>query len=390
MRCCRSGALPFLARRARAHCTTAHGDDLGPIIHSLQRWKRQASTLEHIVADDDQDVGVRHLRVAGRAFPALGSLSQAKRAFKRGDILLNGEQVEDTRRIKAGDKLTLQLAATPEPSTSKLQSAARFVTRLRSQGLCTQYEDDVCAVVFKPAGVHTKSGERSVRGRRHRSLEEALPAELLPSRECVADALAKPLVMHRLDVPVSGLCVVAKTLAAARQLGRAFQQRTVHKTYHALLLGEIDGMTTSSGTRIVDAPVGAQQNFEEDLQGEQSAVTEVRLLRVTPHARWGPISTVALRPLTGRRHQLRIHAARVLGTPIMGDDLYWDDAAAARGAPLPPVWRGRGLYLQSCRVAFAHPIDGHHLEVSVPEADKFEALREGRGVTVRERVCRVR
>ena len=102
--------------------------------------------------------------------------------------------------------------------------------------------------------------------------------------------------------------------------------------------------------------------------------------RVTPHAQWGHLSWVRMSPLTGRTHQLRLHAAG-LGCPIVGDDLYWGHAAAARrsrgGAEaLPPVRASGGLFLQSCGVAFAHPDPQRGLvQVMVGEAPKFGALR---------------
>ena len=75
----------------------------------------------------------------------------------------------------------------------------------------------------------------------------------------------------------------------------------------------------------------------------------------------------------------RIHAAEALGCPIVGDDLYWPAAAAARASrgqsALPPLRKGGGRFLQSCAVSFEH-LDGSTLTVSVREAPKFEALRQ--------------
>ena len=80
---------------------------------------------------------------------------------------------------------------------------------------------------------------------------------------------------------------------------------------------------------------------------------------------------------------MRIHVARVLGCPIVGDDLYWEDALRVRASgavqqktSLPAVRTKGGLYLQSCGVRFAHPVDGRTIEVLVPEQRKFASLRE--------------
>ena len=358
-------ALSF-ARRFHSLRTPAPvaSQELDAIVARLDRWTVSPEPAIHSAAVGEDADGERFLRVAGQTFATLGSRSQAENAAKRGALLLNGDVVETSRRVRAGDQMTLQEAAEAPPSAAKLEAIGRFVLHLQSQGLRTPYEDDHCAVVFKPPGIHTKAGTRTQRGRKWSALEDALPAELTPSP--LVDALPKPLVMHRLDVPVSGLCIVAKTRAAARHLSSQFERRTVSKTYHAILLGEVPGLEDGSRSRLIDASVNGQP-----------AVSELELLGTTPHANWGCISTVRMRPRTGRTHQLRLHAARALGTPIIGDDLYWHDAEDGRATALPPVKKSVGLFLQSCGVRFEHPAEADRtVEVLVPELRKFGALRE--------------
>jgi 23S rRNA pseudouridine1911/1915/1917 synthase len=336
------------------------------IEHELLRWhtSEPPPLLQHIVSASEE--GHRLPQLAGSCFPALGSKSQAERAVKRGALRLNDAAVETSRRVRGGDVLTLQLPAAGAPSKKRLQAMSRFVAHLRSQGLRACYEDEHLAVVYKPPGIHTKAGTN----RKYAALEDALPAELSPPRlACGAemdDALSAPLVMHRLDVPVSGLCLVAKTRAAARHLAAQFEQRRVVKTYHALLVGDPAPAGAPAAARTISAPVDGM-----------AAETEFDVLDVTPHAQWGTLSTVRLRPKTGRTHQLRIHAAAELGCPIVGDDLYWPAAASARAAAndtLPALRKSGGLFLQSCAVAFEN-LDGTQVEVMVPEAPKFAALR---------------
>ena len=169
------------------------------------------------------------------------------------------------------------------------------------------------------------------------------------------------------------------------------------KTYHALLVG---------------APPQEEMRLEAPIDGQPSCST-LTLLESTPHVQWGQLSRVQLSPLTGRvgragaqtwdwtsqssrphsashpsrapmcdvaqTHQLRRHAAGI-GCPIVGDDLYWDAAAAARAArgsaALPAVRAKGGLFLQSRALRFAHPATGEPVSVEVEEADKFEKLME--------------
>ena len=96
----------------------------------------------------------------------------------------------------------------------------------------------------------------------------------------------------------------------------------------------------------------------------------------------GALTTLELRPLTGRRHQLRIACALALGAPIVGDDLYSkrgagrEDAPRQRVPPLPPVRRRAGLFLQALEISLPHPATGRTLRVRAPEMRRFAKLRE--------------
>lgn len=335
------------------------------IVSAMLAWHsdRPPPRLHHTVTEDES--GARLTRVGGSRFAPLGTKSQAEHAVRRGDLLVNGLAVEKSRRVQQGDVLQLQPPAAARPSEKRLHARARFVEHLRSQGLRVLHEDEAVAVVFKPPGIHTKAGSNA----KFAALEDALTAELSPPPRDAPDALPLPLALHRLDVPVSGLCLVAKTRSAAVELGRQFAAREVAKVYHALLVGRPP----------VDQACGGRLEIRAPLQGQPAAST-LEVLSVTPHAQWGHLSWVRMSPLTGRTHQLRLHAAG-LGCPIVGDDLYWGHAAAARrsrgGAEaLPPVRASGGLFLQSCGVAFAHPDPQRGLvQVMVGEAPKFGALR---------------
>ena len=330
------------------------------IVSAILRWRQtpqQAVVHSHTVGD--QHCGLRLTKVAAAAFASIGSKSQAEAAVKRGSLLVNGESVEKSRIVRVGDQLCFEPPAAPELSPAQLAARARFVAHLQLQGLRAVHEDDDVAVVYKPPGIHTKSGTNA----KYAALEDGLPAILTPP-STAPDPLPQPLVMHRLDVPVAGLCVVAKTRAAALDLANQFEARLISKVYHALVVGQ-----PAEGTALVTAPVGGL-----------AAESSVEVLRVTPHPQWGALSTLRLRPHTGRTHQLRVHAVG-LGTPIVGDDLYWPAAAQARASrgdeePLPPLRKSGGLFLQSCAVSLERPRGQGTLTVMVAEAAKYGALRE--------------
>ena len=203
------------------------------------------------------------------------------------------------------------------------------------------YEDSQIAVVMKPAGmlaVPGRTGEPSV-------------ASMLRQRYPEAEG---PMMVHRLDMDTSGLMVVALTNEAYHDLQRQFLERSVSKRYVALL------QSPSCLTRLRSNPQGIislplrpdpldrPRQVVDPLHGKQ-AVTRYELLSdALPHPR------VALTPLTGRTHQLRVHCAHPdgLGCPILGDPLYGE--------------RADRLYLHACQLSFRHPSTGEMLSFNSP------------------------
>ncbi|RZL62966.1 MAG: RluA family pseudouridine synthase [Variovorax sp.] len=165
-------------------------------------------------------------------------------------------------------------------------------------------------------------------------------------QDCLsARALARwpdALVVHRLDMATSGLVVMARSLAAQRALGEAFEHRRVHKRYEAIVDGVLppgDAWSQIDAPLIADWPNRPLQKV--DAAGKPS-VTRWRTLRALPER---GASHLLLEPLTGRTHQLRVHLMAI-GHTILGDALYGDEAIRARA---PRLW------LHATELAFAHP-----------------------------------
>lgn len=151
--------------------------------------------------------------------------------------------------------------------------------------------------------------------------------------DCVAERVRAnfpdatgPIVVHRLDMDTSGLLVLALDADAQRDLSRQFEARTVHKTYTALLGGEI-----GADEGVIDLPIRADIDNRpmqiHDPEHGKPSVTKFRVL-----SRRDGVTRVEFAPVTGRSHQLRVHAAHPLGlgVPILGDVLYGDEASAPR------------------------------------------------------------
>ena len=162
-------------------------------------------------------------------------------------------------------------------------------------------------------------------------------------------------IVHRLDMMTSGVIVLARETLAHASLSEAFREREVDKRYEALVHGrpandegEIDLPL------VVDWPNRPRQIVCHDT-GKPS-LTHYRVVGETHVDGVGTLARIALAPVTGRTHQLRVHLAS-LGCPIAGDPFY---GIAGDTAPR--------MMLHACRLAFAHPLTGEPLvfESAVP------------------------
>lgn len=156
-------------------------------------------------------------------------------------------------------------------------------------------------------------------------------------------------IVSRLDVGTSGLMVVAKTELAYSRLKRAFKQRAVDKTYHALVQGLPDPLV---GT--IEAPIGRRPGQEFKFAVTRSgkpAVTHYQVLEA-----FGPATLLDVGLETGRTHQIRVHFAAIRH-PCAGDPLYGGDPQLAARLGLQRQW------LHAVGLGFEHPRSGERVEV---------------------------
>lgn len=192
------------------------------------------------------------------------------------------------------------------------------------------YEDEVLAVVNKPAGM------LSVPGR----------TENYSVATWTQQRWEGAMMVHRLDMCTSGLLLVAKTTDAYHHLQRQFEAHTIKKKYLALVEG-----IPQKEHGIIDLPLLCDPTNRPrqvvDYEHGKRAITEYRVISTQRDGSF--VSLLALWPHTGRTHQLRMHCAHPdgLGCPILGDELYGH--------------KSDRLYLQAQAITFIHPVTGKRM-----------------------------
>ena len=209
------------------------------------------------------------------------------------------------------------------------------------------HADDHLLVLDKPAGLLCVPGRGPDK------------ADCLSAR---AQALCPDaLTVHRLDMATSGLVVMGRGAGAQRTLSLAFAERRVHKRYEAMVAGvpdtsgaDAEGWSDIHLPLIVDWP--NRPKSKVDFEIGKPSHTRWRVLSVAEVPGLGPCARLALQPVTGRSHQLRVHLL-ALGHPILGDDLY-ADAASLAAAPR--------LLLHACAIDLPHPVTGERMRFTSP------------------------
>ncbi len=189
--------------------------------------------------------------------------------------------------------------------------------------------DDDVLVLVKPSGLLTVPGRRAEHAD---SLEMRAQSEFPDAR-----------IVHRLDEPTSGVIVMAMNADAHRNIGLQFEQRKTKKTYIARVWGIVEGDSGRIDLPLrCDWPNRPLQMVDHD-QG-RNAQTDWEVLEREA----GDVTRLALYPITGRSHQLRVHMME-MGYPILGDEFYaHDEALAAEGR----------LQLHAHKLMIHHPKDG--------------------------------
>ncbi len=294
---------------------------------------------------DGERVDAAAARMTGLSRSRLADLVQA------GAVRLDGVTVDKASvRVRSGAMLEVDLEAVP----SGVQ-----VTPQEVEGVGIVHDDRDIVVVDKPVGVaaHPSLGWEGP------SVVEHLAGAGF--RISTSGAAERQGIVQRLDVGTSGLMVVAKSERAYTVLKQAFRDRTVDKTYHALVQGHPDPF---QGT--IDAPIARHPGSEWKMavvEGGRRSVTHYETLEAHRAA-----TLLKIHLETGRTHQIRVHMAAIKH-PCVGDPSYGADPVLAERLGLKRQW------LHAVELSFTHPGTGEWVTYSSGyPADLADALEQVR------------
>ncbi len=287
--------------------------------------------LTHIVSGQEDGMTLHHLL---RSVMGLSS-RQLRAAKQQGAVTVDDAPFFSNQKVACGMVVRVRLM----DFDAQAQTPSGVLPGVR-----VLYEDDALIAVFKPALLQCHPSPSAPGG-----------ADTLEAR--VSQHLGRPAhPVHRLDAETSGVVLFAKLPFAQAHLQSQMQSGSFHKEYRAWCHG-----CPQPARGEIDAPIAREtpDSFTRVVRADgQRAVSRYDVLRAVPLPVGGCASLLALSPVTGRTHQLRVHMAHI-GCPLLGDARYASPASRAADHAL-------GLsYHQLCavRLSFLHPVTGEDIRI---------------------------
>lgn len=292
--------------------------------------------MQTITIHEDDD-GIRLDRWFKRHYPQI-TQGELQKMLRKKLVRLDGKRVETNAHVQAGQSLRLpdmDISAIEKKQAHTLSRKEEEVIQALRRAIL--YEDAGTLVLNKPSGLAVQGGSK-----------------VRESVDGVLDAFTdkqgrRPKLVHRLDRDTSGVLLLGKTPQSTAELTKAFRHKDAEKTYLALIKG-----VPSMDEGEINLPLAKDGAHKEkmvvDKEEGKHALTRYRLLeRVAQNMAW-----VALYPLTGRTHQLRVHMAAI-GHPIVADGKYGGSEAYVEG--IAPHLHLHAWHIHIPGAAKLHPVD---------------------------------
>jgi 23S rRNA pseudouridine1911/1915/1917 synthase len=267
------------------------------------------------------------------------SRARLQRLIENEDVLVNGKPSKPSYRLRQTDVIEVELISPASEAVTPENIPVEII-----------YEDESVVVVNKPAGlvVHPAAGSQSG------TLANALAYHFqnLPS----SGGVIRPGIVHRLDRDTSGLMVVAKTEQAMENVADQFRDRTVFKSYVALVHGRVD-----SEAGKIDQPLARDSSNRTRMAVVRGGRSALSLYKVRRRLQRFTLLDVEIK--TGRTHQIRVHLAW-LRHPVVGDETYGGgrDNTIQDARIRAHIKSLNRHFLHAEKLAFTHPTSGVRLE----------------------------
>jgi len=284
----------------------------------------------------DGEDGIRVDRFFKRRWPHINHV-QLNKLLRSGQVRVDGGRVKADTRLATGQTIRVPpLPDAPDVDQQKRERAMLSPQEIRFAHSLVLYEDEDVIALNKPSGLAVQGGTKT---KNH--IDRLLSAW--------GEGLERPRLVHRLDRDTSGVLLLGKSPQAAARLSGAFAKRRAHKTYWALVAGNPKPEDGYIDTPLIKKGFHDReivQPAEPNEPGAEVAETEyVTISRAGPRVAW-----MALRPHTGRTHQLRAHM-QAIGHSILGDPKYGSEESQSLSA-------GLNLQLHHRRIELPHPTNG--------------------------------
>ena len=271
------------------------------------------------------------------------SRTRAAELIVSGHVSVDGAPPAKSDRVEAGAMLDVAIPVAVDPVA---------VVPATVEGIKIVHDDEAIVVIDKPVGVavHPSPGWNG----------PTVVGHLVAAgfRISTSGAAERQGIVQRLDVGTSGVMVIAKSERAYSVLKQAFRDRTVDKTYHALVQGHPDPL---QGT--VDAPIARHPRHDYKFTVRADGKPSITHYETLEAHRFATLLEVHLE--TGRTHQIRVHMA-ALKHPCVGDLTYGADPTLAQRVGLERQW------LHAVRLGFEHPESGEQVEYESDYPDDLQ------------------
>ncbi len=344
-------------RKTGAHRRKTEADQTG---------RQETETLEGIVESEGL------VRLDRYIAESLKGLTRSQLKTRLAGALVNGRVVKPSRLVCGGDRFTLRLLA----EESRAASAEDLE-------LSVIHEDDSVIVVDKPQGMVTHPAHGNWQGTLANGLLGRFAAAkgvAEPTAEPAGEPTEKPAgksaeghavqqggssiparagIVHRLDKDTSGVIIAAKNAVAQEFLAAQFRERSTSKLYYAIVKGRPPAPSGRLDSWQARDPTNRKRFASSEEGRGKRAVTDWKLLGAS-----GDYAFLALKPRTGRTHQLRVHC-RQMGCPILGDPVY-----AKKDARFPDAT----LMLHAAELRIMIPGETETRCFSTPLPERFQLM----------------